>query len=108
METNFTLKFGKFKGQEFQNTPLWYQQWLVAQDWFKVPTQLTPMQEAQKSISQLSSQLKGWNGYSRKGTAIYDAIFEQEQKIEDLLYCDCGNRKNEDEKDCGCGGIYAL
>jgi hypothetical protein len=38
METNFTLKFGKFKGQEFQNTPLWYQQWLVAQDWFKKPT----------------------------------------------------------------------
>jgi len=33
---NFTLKFGKFKGQEFASTPDWYQAWLLKQDWFKI------------------------------------------------------------------------
>lgn len=28
------LKFGKFKGQAFNETPIWYQQWLWNQDWF--------------------------------------------------------------------------
>ena len=28
------LKFGKFKGQEFKNTPTWYQEWLLQQSWF--------------------------------------------------------------------------
>ena len=33
---NFTLKFGKFKGQKFNETPDWYQAWLLKQDWFKM------------------------------------------------------------------------
>ena len=36
--TNFTLKFGKYKGQNFQSTPQSYQSWLMSQDWFKAPT----------------------------------------------------------------------
>ena len=29
-----TLTFGKFKGQDLNNTPYWYQNWLNNQDWF--------------------------------------------------------------------------
>jgi hypothetical protein len=36
--TNFILKFGKYKGQNFQSTPQSYQSWLMSQDWFKAPT----------------------------------------------------------------------
>jgi hypothetical protein len=36
--TNFVLKFGKHKGQNFNNTPKSYQDWLLKQDWFKLPT----------------------------------------------------------------------
>lgn len=32
-----TLKFGKFKGQKFSETPTWYQNWLLKQDWFNAP-----------------------------------------------------------------------
>jgi len=32
-----TLKFGKFKGQKFNDTPQWYQNWLLKQDWFNAP-----------------------------------------------------------------------
>lgn len=35
--TNFILKFGKYKGQQFSSTPTNYQNWLLAQDWFKMP-----------------------------------------------------------------------
>ena len=66
-----TLRFGKYKGQDFSNTPKSYQAWLLNQDWFKMPKQEMPLHQ----------QLNGWNGHSRKGQAIYDAIFEQE-KIE--------------------------
>ena len=41
--TNFTLKFGKYKGQEFLSTPTSYQSWLLKQDWFKIPTKQTPL-----------------------------------------------------------------
>lgn len=34
---NFTLKFGKHKGEQFLNTPKSYQEWLLNQDWFKAP-----------------------------------------------------------------------
>jgi len=37
--TNFTLKFGKYKGQLFLSTPVSYQNWLLNQDWFKAPNQ---------------------------------------------------------------------
>ena len=69
---NFTLKFGKHKGQQFQDTPKSYQNWLLSQDWFKMPKNEIPLHR---------QSLNGWNGHSRKGQAIYDAIFEQE-KIE--------------------------
>jgi len=32
-------------------------------------------------------QLNGWNGYSQKGQAVYDAIFEQEKS--EALKRDC-------------------
>jgi hypothetical protein len=35
---NFTLKFGKYKGQQFLSTPVSYQNWLLQQDWFKIPS----------------------------------------------------------------------
>jgi hypothetical protein len=61
------LKFGKHKGQDFYNTPKSYQDWLSNQDWFKMP-------------KPLHQQLNGWDGHSKKGQAVYDAIFEQEKK----------------------------
>lgn len=45
-----TLKFGKFKGQEFQSTPQWYQDWLLKQDWFKAPTNVSK-KESQESYA---------------------------------------------------------
>jgi hypothetical protein len=36
--TNFILKFGKYKGQMFLSTPKSYQDWLLKQDWFKLPS----------------------------------------------------------------------
>ena len=108
MTNDFTLNFGKFKGQSFLSTPLWYQAWLPNQPWFKMPVQLDAMQQAQKSISKLSNSLRNWDGYSQRGAAIEGQLFEAEMRIENLLYCDCGNRKNTDEKDCGCGGIWAI
>jgi hypothetical protein len=39
---NFILKFGKYKGENFSNTPKWYQDWLLKQDWFKVPAPAEP------------------------------------------------------------------
>lgn len=70
-----TLRFGKYKGQQFENTPKSYQNWLLAQDWFKVPKQDKPLHQ----------QLNGWDGHSRKGEAIYDAVFEQEKSQGEML-----------------------
>ena len=53
-----------------------------------------------------SNDLKGWDGYSKGGEAIYDAMFEQEKNepIEMGLECKCGCDKwPEDEY---CGGDY--
>jgi uncharacterized protein (DUF3820 family) len=83
---NFTLKFGKYKGQQFENTPKSYQDWLLSQDWFKMPVTLTPLQQAQKSISGLSNQLKNWDGHSKKGAAIYDSIFEAEKAMDNAIF----------------------
>lgn len=35
---NFTLKFGKHKGEQFLDTPKSYQDWLLSQEWFKKPS----------------------------------------------------------------------
>ena len=85
---NFTLKFGKYKGMQFLSTPVSYQNWLLSQDWFKAPTQLTELQKASKKISQLSSQLKDWNGYSKRGAAIYDSMFEAEKAMDAAYFND--------------------
>jgi hypothetical protein len=116
MNYNFTLKFGKFKGQNFNQTPTWYQTWLLKQDWFKAPapstTDTTPIlskiDAISKEMSSVANSLKGWNGYSRNGASAYDRMFELEMAMEDAMYCDCGNRKDEDEPNCGCGGAYSL
>lgn len=93
-----TLKFGKFKGQKFIDTPIWYQNWLLKQDWFKAPKQQKPLPLHRQSLS-------GWDGYSKRGQAIYDAIFEEEKAESDRMYCDCGNMKDPSEKYCGYGCI---
>ena len=83
-----TLRFRKHKGQKFEETPKSYQNWLLSQDWFKAPKQEKP----------LHKQLNGWDGYSRKGEAIYDAIFEQEKHIDELNECKNGG------SECVCMG----
>ena len=89
------LKFGKHKGQKFEDTPKSYQNWLLNQDWFKMPKAKTLQQP-------LHQQLNGWDGYSRKGQAVYDAIFEQEKNemIVQGLECKCGLPKTKDEDYC--------
>ncbi len=82
-----TLRFGKYKGREFKNTPKSYQKWLMGQDWFKAP-QAKPLHQ----------QLSGWDGHSRKGQANYDAIFEQEKIIDSLNECTNGG------SECICAG----
>lgn len=89
--TNFTMKFGKYKGQQFLTTPKSYQEWLLKQDWFKIPAQSDAMQSAQKSISNLSKSLKGWDGYSAKGQAVYEQIFEAEKAMDNAIF----NSKDE-------------
>ena len=86
MNQNFTLRFGKYKGQQFLSTPISYQKWLLSQDWFKAPNQLTEVEKASKKISQLSKQLKGWDGHSRRGSAIYDSIFEAEKAMDAAIF----------------------
>jgi hypothetical protein len=70
-----TLKFGKFKGQKFSDTPKWYQNWLLAQNWYNAPKQEKPLH---------FQSLAGWNGYSAWGQAIENAIFENDCLDQDL------------------------
>jgi len=88
-----TLRFGKFKGQEFTNTPEWYQEWLLKQYWFKAP---------KKDLKPLHHQLNGWDGHSSRGQAIYDAIFEHEKNemIVKGLECKCGLPKCKEDEYC--------
>lgn len=101
---NFTLKFGKYKGQQFQNTPKSYQDWLLKQDWFKIPT-INELTMVQKEMSQVGKSLKSWNGYSRKGQSAYDRMFQLEQIESDIMYCNCGNLNEVGKRNCGmdCG-----
>jgi len=95
---DFILKFGKHKGQYFSSTPKSYQNWLLSQDWFKVPTQL---EIAEKQYSQASKRLGNWNGYSRKGQAAYDAIFEAEKALDNAIF------NSHDEYSPLWDGIYS-
>ena len=100
--TNFTLKFGKYKGEQFSNTPKSYQDWLLSQNWFKLPNELTMVQ---KEMSQVSKSLKGWNGYSKRGQSAYDRMFELEKMESDIMYCNCGRLNETGKRNCGfdCG-----
>jgi hypothetical protein len=75
--TTQILKFGKFKGQELSSTPQWYQEWLLNQPWFQVPTKQVPLHR---------QSLNGWDGHSKWGQAIEDAIFENDALDQDLTY----------------------
>lgn len=75
IKQDFTLKFGKHKGKAFLSTPQSYQTWLLSQDWFKVPTKETPLHR---------QSLNGWDGHSRWGQAIEDAIFKNDALDQDL------------------------
>jgi uncharacterized protein (DUF3820 family) len=103
--TDFTLKFGKYKGQQFVNTPKSYQDWLLKQDWFKIPAKMDELSIVQKEMSKVSNSLKGWNGYSKKGQFAYDRMFQLEQMESDIMYCNCGNLNEVGRRDCGmdCG-----
>jgi len=68
--TDFTLKFGKYKGQNFLSTPKSYQDWLLNQNWFKSPT-------SDEGMPKINSN---WNGHSRKGEAQEWAVFEWEKR----------------------------
>jgi uncharacterized protein (DUF3820 family) len=46
---NFNLKFGKYKGQDFLSTPKSYQDWLLAQDWFKIPTTINTLTKSNEA-----------------------------------------------------------
>ena len=99
--TNFILKFGKFKGVEFNSTPQWYQNWLLKQDWFKMPKQLDALTIAQKQYSDASKRLKGWDGYSSKGQAAYDLVFEAEKAIDNAIF------NSHDEHSPFWDGVYS-
>jgi hypothetical protein len=75
---NFILKFGKYKGQYFESTPQSYQNWLLSQDWFKVP------KENEKPMPRISPS---WDGYSRKGEAQEWAVFEWEKNQSEKMDC---------------------
>jgi hypothetical protein len=49
---NFTLKFGKYKGQDFLSTPQSYQTWLTSQDWFKMPSTEVKYDVVRKFVSE--------------------------------------------------------
>ena len=82
METkmDFTLKFGKHKGQMFSTTPKSYQDWLLSQDWFKAP----------KSEDRMPKISTSWNGYSRRGQAQEWAVFEWEKRQQEKEDCRIG------------------
>ena len=80
------LKFGKYKGQQFQNTPKSYQDWLLKQDWFKAPAKLNTLENAQKNVSKLSDDLRGWDGNSSKGYAVESNLFEAEKTMDEVVF----------------------
>jgi|LakMenEpi03Aug12_release.lakeMendotaPanAssembly.Ray.scaffolds.fasta_scaffold1680625_1 hypothetical protein len=94
---DFTLKFGKYKGQLFSATPKSYQAWLTNQDWFRFPSPAP-----KENISTLSDKLACWNGHSARGQAIYDRMFELErdEPIALGIECTCGLPKAKNDRYC--------
>lgn len=84
--TNFTLKFGKYKGQNFRNTPQSYQDWLLSQDWFKLPTEASSsnLSQVEKAYSSAhNSMLK--SNYSEQSI---DVMFQAEQMLDEAVEYD--------------------
>ena len=81
-----TLKFGKFKGQKFNETPAWYQEWLLKQDWFKIPVDSTSntIDNAAKAFSNAHNYAKTTN-YSDRSI---DSMFDAEQMLDDAVEYD--------------------
>ena len=79
---NMVLKFGKYKELRFCDAPKSYQDWLLKQDWFNKPIKKqTPHRQ---SLPLHRQSLNGWDGYSKRGQAIEDAIFENDCIDQDL------------------------
>lgn len=79
------LTFGKFKGQKFNQTPKWYQDWLLKQDWFSLSVQ-DELINSQRQFSNSYKKLGNWNGYSQKGQAVYDSMFEAEKAMDNAIF----------------------
>ena len=73
----FILKFGKYKGQNFNSTPVSYQSWLLNQDWFKVPTSSVEKLYANAAHNMVRSN------YSEKSI---NAMFDAEVMLDDAMY----------------------
>lgn len=84
---------GKFKGQEFSATPEWYQTWLKQQTFFD------SMFEQPKIATVSHHDLRGWDGHSRKGQAVYDKLFEREMAEADRYDPDPATRDKRDAED---------
>ena len=102
---NFILKFGKYKGVDFLKTPKHYQEWLLKQEWFKLPIKMDGLLLVQKEMSKVGNSLRGWDGYSKKGDAAYSRMFELEKMESDIMYCNCGSLNEIGKRNCGmdCG-----
>jgi len=83
---NFTLKFGKYKGQQFLSTPVSYQNWLLQQDWFKVPTQVSSsnLSQVERIYSNAHNNMLKSN-YSERSV---DAMFHAEQMLDEAVEYD--------------------
>jgi uncharacterized protein (DUF3820 family) len=84
--TNFTLKFGKYKGQQFNQTPKFYQDWLLKQDWFKFPTdQLQVAKDPLQGAKDIASYI-----LAQKTNCKYDIVrkFVKEYAIGMGLKCE--------------------
>ena len=67
------LNFGKFKGSNFEDTPAWYQKWLLNQSWFKLSSDPEPPKRPSH-----------WDGHSRSGQSWESAHFEYEKAMDDI------------------------
>lgn len=105
-----TLKFGKFKGQDFESTPKWYQDWLLKQDWFKMPSnQASSLSNAEKVFSKAHNYAIKTN-YSERSI---DAMFDAEQMLDsayeyDRKYYGMNEETKQAEMDYECAEINAL
>ena len=77
MAHSFILKFGKYKGQNFNSTPVSYQNWLMAQDWFKAPA--SSFSDAEKGYCDASQSMVKSN-YSEKSI---ESMFFAEVALQD-------------------------